>query len=154
MESVLVLRKMMARNLNGWKPFLPLSPSGWRPLVTLWPMWLYTGSLRPFSSTAGYTCWSSLLSRGGASAMAVEVMTGDCVEVVSRGTWPGARSDYMRRRSMGFVDGVGAWLCFSVGAGPQWCLGVVQRSDKQKFGWREECEDEEGVEPRNGRRLS
>lgn len=53
--------------------------------------------------------------------MAVEVMTGDCVRVVSRGTWPGACSDYMQRRNMGFVKGVGA--------GPQWCLGVVQSQE-------------------------
>jgi hypothetical protein len=44
MDSVLVLRPLMTRNLMGLKPRLPLSPSGCRPLVTACPLWLYCGS--------------------------------------------------------------------------------------------------------------
>lgn len=43
-ESVLLLLPQMTRNLIGLKPLRPLSPSGWMPLVTSCPLWLYCGS--------------------------------------------------------------------------------------------------------------
>ena len=42
-DIVLELLPLMTRNLMGLKPLLPLSPSGWMPLVTSWPLWLYCG---------------------------------------------------------------------------------------------------------------
>lgn len=38
LEITLLLLKEIFKNLNGWKPFLPLSPSGSMPLVTSWPL--------------------------------------------------------------------------------------------------------------------
>lgn len=43
-DSVLLLLKTIFINLNGLKPLRPLSPSGWMPVVTLCPLWLYCGS--------------------------------------------------------------------------------------------------------------
>ena len=43
MEGVLLLLPLITRNLIGLKPPLPLSPSGWMPFVTSWPLWLYCG---------------------------------------------------------------------------------------------------------------
>lgn len=43
MDGVLLLLPVMTRNLIRLKPDLPLSPSGWMPFVTLWPLWLYCG---------------------------------------------------------------------------------------------------------------
>jgi hypothetical protein len=55
-DNVLLLLPQMTRNLMGWKPLLPLSPSGCMPLVTSWPWWLYCGSdarLSPRRSECG-----------------------------------------------------------------------------------------------------
>lgn len=38
------LRKQMRANCTGWMPLRPLSPSGWMPVVTRWPLWLNKGS--------------------------------------------------------------------------------------------------------------
>ena len=42
-ESVHELRKQILRNFRGWRPRLPLSPSGWIPGVTSCPLWLNCG---------------------------------------------------------------------------------------------------------------
>lgn len=39
------LRKQMRKKCMGWMPLRPLSPSGWMPVVTRWPLWLNIGSL-------------------------------------------------------------------------------------------------------------
>jgi hypothetical protein len=43
-DNVLLLLPLITMNLRGLKPLRPLSPSGCKPLVTRWPLWLYCGS--------------------------------------------------------------------------------------------------------------
>jgi hypothetical protein len=47
LDSVLLLLAVIVMNLRGLNPLLPLSPSGWMPFVTSWPLWLYWGSAWP-----------------------------------------------------------------------------------------------------------
>jgi hypothetical protein len=47
LDRVLLLLAVITRNLKGLNPLLPLSPSGWMPFVTSWPLWLYWGSAWP-----------------------------------------------------------------------------------------------------------